>query len=99
MICSQRQMEEIREARKQEAEARQEERKSKLVRYSPVICLAKAYTDKNNRRTLKTPCGRSESGRLTLSMSPPILLLRQKPRRPGRSEWHLLDVMIKWQSR
>ena len=88
-------MEEIREARKQEAEARQEERKSKLVRHPLGTYPAKAYTDNSNRRTLKTPCGRNESGRLIVSMSPPILLLHQKLQRLGKSEWHLLDVMIK----
>ena len=49
-----RQMEEIREARRKEAEVRQEQKKSKLVRYSLFISCCHGSANSVTRKRLKT---------------------------------------------
>ena len=86
-----RQMEEIREARKNEAEARQEERRSKLVWMSDCLFQNLAnYRDRRKRRTRSGEGGNERQETWTLQLQR-TLRDHQKLSKLARSAFRLRD--------
>ena len=88
-----RQMEEIREARKKEAEARQEERRIKLV---SLLYVSVAKCAHDSRRTRRTRCVGNESGEQIRQSNRRLLQPHRNPSRLIGNEFRLLDKKAKW---